>query len=257
VVVRNNGPAAPRLRARHLQLPGKHRQLVRHPRSNSRQLRWRIVAAAESQLGWPYLWGGESEAEGGFDCSGLVDYAFAMAGHALPGRPTAEVLWAMSQPIKASQLEAGDLVFLLNSNGYAYHVGLYAGFGQVVVAPHTGTRVQMQELGDTPWQAYGRLWQPDARPLPYRYVGLRALPSLLAKGRAPAPELTLADDGPPPAVALTRPLPGVTATEPVMAAGRAVRHHRRPTGHGGPGVYPTPARDQELGIGPLEPVFGV
>ena len=210
------------------------------------------AAAAESQLGWPYVWGGESEAEGGFDCSGLVDYAFAMAGHALRGRPTAEVLWAMSQPIRPSQLEAGDLVFLLSSHGYAYHVGIYAGFGQVVVAPHTGTRVQMQELGDTPWQAYGRLWQPDARPLPPRYAGLRSLPGSLAKGRAPAPELTLAEG--PPAVALTRPLPGVAAT--AVAARRVVRHHRHPSGHSAPGVYPTPGRDQELGIGPLEPVFG-
>ena len=45
-----------------------------------------VVAAATAQLGWPYLWGGESRAEGGFDCSGLVDYALAAAG--LPGRTT-------------------------------------------------------------------------------------------------------------------------------------------------------------------------
>ena len=39
-----------------------------------------VVAAALAQLGWPYVWGGESRAEGGFDCSGLVGYAFAAAG---------------------------------------------------------------------------------------------------------------------------------------------------------------------------------
>ena len=39
-----------------------------------------VVAAALAQLGWPYVWGGESRAEGGFDCSGLIDYAFAAAG---------------------------------------------------------------------------------------------------------------------------------------------------------------------------------
>ena len=43
------------------------------------------VAAAEAQVGWPYVWGGESRAEGGFDCSGLIDYAYAAAGVAHPG----------------------------------------------------------------------------------------------------------------------------------------------------------------------------
>ena len=46
------------------------------------------VAAAEAQVGWPYVWGGESRAEGGFDCSGLVDYAYAAAGDSLPNQPT-------------------------------------------------------------------------------------------------------------------------------------------------------------------------
>ena len=38
-----------------------------------------VIAAAEGQLGWPYVWGGESRAEGGFDCSGLIDFALAAA----------------------------------------------------------------------------------------------------------------------------------------------------------------------------------
>ena len=44
-----------------------------------------VVAAAAAQVGWPYVWGGESRAEGGFDCSGLVDYAYTAAGASLPG----------------------------------------------------------------------------------------------------------------------------------------------------------------------------
>ena len=47
-----------------------------------------VIAAAEAQLGWPYVWGGESRAEGGFDCSGLVAYALDAAGYGV-GRPTA------------------------------------------------------------------------------------------------------------------------------------------------------------------------
>ena len=61
-----------------------------------------MILAAAAQLGWPYIWGGESRAEGGFDCSGLVDYAYDAAGFTLPGRPTAAVLWYLAKPIKRS-----------------------------------------------------------------------------------------------------------------------------------------------------------
>src|SRR5919204_197730 len=71
-----------------------------------------VVRAALSQVGWPYVWGGESRTEGGFDCSGLVDHAYARAGYTLPGRPTAAVLWAMSVPLKPAELRPGDLGFL-------------------------------------------------------------------------------------------------------------------------------------------------
>ena len=57
-----------------------------------------VVAAAEAQLGWPYVWGGESRAEGGFDCSGLVDFALASAGYPV-GRLTASGLQDLAQPI--------------------------------------------------------------------------------------------------------------------------------------------------------------
>src|SRR5207302_5457755 len=71
-----------------------------------------VIAAAAAQVGWPYVWGGESRAEGGFDCSGLVDYAFQAAGVPLPGRPTAAALWSMARPESPADLEPGDLVFL-------------------------------------------------------------------------------------------------------------------------------------------------
>ena len=89
-----------------------------------------VVAAAAAQVGWPYVWGGESRAEGGFDCSGLIDYAFGAAGAPLPGRPTAADLWHMAQPIPAAALLPGDLVFLGAPSGAPYHVGMYVGRGR-------------------------------------------------------------------------------------------------------------------------------
>ena len=119
-----------------------------------------VVAAAAEQLGWPYIWGGESRGEGGFDCSGLVDYAYSAAGFPLPGRPTAAVLWRMSTPIAARNLRPGDLVFLGAPSGNPYHVALYAGNGLVIVAPHRGEPVMVVPYGAIAWDGYGRLWSP-------------------------------------------------------------------------------------------------
>jgi cell wall-associated NlpC family hydrolase len=115
------------------------------------------VAAAEAQIGWPYVWGGESRAEGGFDCSGLVDYAYAAAGIPLPGRPTAADLWTMSTPIPAVALAPGDLVFLGARSGAPYHVGMYVGGDMTVVAPHSGAAVEFEPLSAVAWDGFGTL----------------------------------------------------------------------------------------------------
>jgi cell wall-associated NlpC family hydrolase len=125
------------------------------------------VAAAEAQVGWPYRWGGESRAEGGFDCSGLVDYAYAAAGDPLPGRPTAADLWRMARPEAAGELAPADLVFVGTGSGAPDHVGMYVGDGMVVVAPHTGARVRYEPLAAGGWDGFARMLvaQPGAPPL--------------------------------------------------------------------------------------------
>jgi cell wall-associated NlpC family hydrolase len=115
------------------------------------------VAAAEAQVGWPYVWGGESRAEGGFDCSGLIDYAYAAAGDPLPGRPTAADLWRESRPVSAGELLPGDLAFVGTGSGAPHHVGMYVGGGTVVVAPHTGADVRFEPLAAGGWDGFGRL----------------------------------------------------------------------------------------------------
>ena len=129
------------------------------------------MRAALAQVGWPYLWGGESRMEGGFDCSGLVDHAYAEAGYQLPGRPTAAVLWAMSVPVDQSALRPGDLVFLGTRSGFAHHVGLYAGDGWVIAAPHQGAVVSIEPLAAVPWDGFGRILRaPRGRVLSVRRI---------------------------------------------------------------------------------------
>jgi hypothetical protein len=115
-------------------------------------------------VGWPYVWGGESRAEGGFDCSGLVDFAYSAAGAPLPGRPTADGLWRLARHIAASDLLPGDLVFAGATAGAPYHVGIYAGQGVVLAAPHTGAVVGYAPIEDGSWDGFGRLIASGASP---------------------------------------------------------------------------------------------
>lgn len=98
----------------------------------------RAVAAAESMLGVPYVWGGSSPA--GFDCSGLTMWAWAQAGVSLP-RVTYSQRSA-GQVVPLSQIQPGDLVFYY---GFS-HVGMYVGGGTIIHAPHTGDVVRYASL---------------------------------------------------------------------------------------------------------------
>jgi cell wall-associated NlpC family hydrolase len=150
-------------RHHHPSPPKPHRPVVHIPHAAHALInaaaggRARVIAAALDQVGWPYIWGGDSHSEGGFDCSGLVDYAYARAGMALPGRPTAAVLWRMSAAVGPKHLQPGDLAFLYTRDRAPFHVALYVGAGLVVVAPHTGADVQIEPLSAVPWDGYGRL----------------------------------------------------------------------------------------------------
>ena len=92
-----------------------------------------------SQLGVPYHWGGESPSTG-FDCSGLVVWAYRQVGVELPHYTGSQ--HAMGTPVSRDQLEAGDLVFF-DGDG---HVGIYIGGGEYVHSPHTGDVVKVSSL---------------------------------------------------------------------------------------------------------------
>lgn len=105
------------------------------------------IAAARTRLGWPYVWGGESEAEGGYDCSGLLQYAFARAGVRLPrvAADQARAGWV----VPFDQARPGDLLIWAHdptAPGYISHIALYIGGGKMIAAPRRGTVVQVQNV---------------------------------------------------------------------------------------------------------------
>jgi peptidoglycan DL-endopeptidase CwlO len=102
-----------------------------------------IVGIAMRYLGVPYRWGGASP--GGFDCSGLVQYAYAQLGISVPHSTYA--LWPMGTAISRDQLQPGDLVFFSGLG----HMGIYIGNNQMIHAPHSGDVVKISSL--TGWYA--------------------------------------------------------------------------------------------------------
>ena len=101
----------------------------------------RAAVVAVRQLGVPYRYGGSTT--GGFDCSGLVQYAYAQAGIAIPR--TTRSQWRSLQPVAVQNLRVGDLLFF-DIDGRVSHVGLYLGSRRFVHAPSTGREVTIEEL---------------------------------------------------------------------------------------------------------------
>jgi peptidoglycan DL-endopeptidase CwlO len=103
----------------------------------------KAVAFVYAQLGCPYVYGGTGPCADGFDCSGLVQAAWAAAGVSIP-RTTYEQ-WAALPQIPVADIQPGDLLYY-NGEG---HVAMYVGDGYIIDAPHTGADVERVPMDET------------------------------------------------------------------------------------------------------------
>ena len=131
-----------------------------------------VITRALRQIGVPYVWGGggpQGPTRGGFDCSGLMVYAYAGIGVTVPHQT--QQIWRMFQLAihRQADLQPGDML-LFGAGGqpaHIEHVGLYLGDGRMVHAPQTGQTVTIT----------GNLWQPGGH-WATRFVGaVRGLPA--------------------------------------------------------------------------------
>ena len=115
-----------------------------------------VLFRAIGLVGTPYRWGGNTP-QGGFDCSGLINYIYLTStGVRLP-RTSGEMAALDKPKVDESQLASGDLVFF--GRGHVTHVGVYVGKGRFVHAPNSGGTVRLDDLDGAYWKAnfvYGR-----------------------------------------------------------------------------------------------------
>jgi hypothetical protein len=123
-----------------------------------------VIATATEAMGRPYEYGGTGENGEGFDCSGLIQYAYAQHGIVLPRRSTDQARQGTKVDRKLEKLRPGDLLTFSNRGGPVTHVGLYAGQGRFIHSATKGVQISTLSAVDP----YGRWWFR-------RWVGVRRL----------------------------------------------------------------------------------
>ena len=108
------------------------------------ELRESLLARTMLVVNTPYTYGGNSP-EGGFDCSGLIQWAVGGITETRLPRTTSQ--WAQaSNPVDGRDLMRGDFVFFNTLGGRYSHMGIFVGNGQFVHAPRTGRDVSVSKL---------------------------------------------------------------------------------------------------------------
>ena len=105
-----------------------------------------IVDTAMAQLGVPYVWGGSSP-ETGFDCSGLVYYAYGQHGYSL--NRVAQSMYYNGVDVDLNDLQPGDILLFGSSIYNIWHAALYIGNGNFIHAPYSGAVVSIQSISST------------------------------------------------------------------------------------------------------------
>jgi cell wall-associated NlpC family hydrolase len=123
-----------------------------------------IIATAAEAMGRPYEFGGTGANGEGFDCSGLIQYAYGKHGVVLPRRSTDQAREGRKVERKLALLQPGDLLTFSNRGGPVSHVGLYMGRSRFIHSATRGVQVSTLSAEDP----YGRWWYR-------RWVGVRRI----------------------------------------------------------------------------------
>lgn len=122
-----------------------------------------VVETALAVMGAPYSWGGTDQ--NGFDCSGLIQYAYGQHGVVLPRISRDQMRMGSAVERRPDTLRPGDVLgFSAERSSRITHVGLYVGDGQFIHSSSTGVKLSRLEASD-----------PDSRWWRDRWVGARRI----------------------------------------------------------------------------------
>lgn len=122
----------------------------RHDPRKDARLRREVVMQALAELDRPYRWGAENPRRG-FDCSGLIQYAYARIGIHVPRTAHRQYADAARLLYSMDALEPGDLVFFRIDDRIS-HVGMYIGHDRMIHSPSRGERVRIERLDKRYWR---------------------------------------------------------------------------------------------------------
>jgi cell wall-associated NlpC family hydrolase len=127
-------------------------------------MRAEVVRTAREAMGARYQLGGTGRDGGGFDCSGLIQRAYASVGVALPRRSLDQARQGRAVAREPDGLQPGDILTFANRGRKVTHVGMYVGEGRFIHSASGGVRLSALSRDD-----------PDGRWWWRRWVGVRRI----------------------------------------------------------------------------------
>jgi cell wall-associated NlpC family hydrolase len=121
-----------------------------------------VVSTAIEEMGQPYVWGGTGDGSGGFDCSGLIYYAYGRHNVRIPRTSAGQATAGIAIRREADALLPGDILTFAESGTQVTHVALYVGEDLFIHSAAGGVRLSRLAEDDP----YGRYWLR-------RWVGVR------------------------------------------------------------------------------------
>jgi hypothetical protein len=121
-----------------------------------------VITTALESMGSPYVWGGTGDGDGGFDCSGLIYYAYRQHGVSLPRTAESQAKAGTAIHRELDLLLPGDLLTFAERGETVSHVGLYVGEGRFIHSSSSGVRLSRLSEED-----------PDGRTWLKRWAGVR------------------------------------------------------------------------------------
>ncbi|MEO8479197.1 MAG: C40 family peptidase [Gemmatimonadota bacterium] len=117
-----------------------------------------VVSTALEEMGQPYVWGGTGDGSGGFDCSGLIYYAYGQHGIRIPRTSASQAGAGIPIRRDIDELLPGDILTFAVDGDKISHVGLYVGEGRFIHSAAKGVSISRLAEDDPTGRYWLRRW---------------------------------------------------------------------------------------------------